>query len=220
MEFDLRVYAVTDRAWAGERTFLWQLEAALEAGVTLVQLREKGMDDEAFLEEARHVKILTDTYKIPLIINDNVKVAEACGAAGVHVGQEDLGAGEARRLLGPDKIIGVTVKTVEQAERAEAAGADYLGCGAVFGSSTKQDAKPMDISCLKEITSSVSIPVVAIGGITAENASRLAGTGIAGVAVVSAIFGAGDIKEAVRSLKETVDRDICRGKTIWTGRRY
>ncbi len=207
-DFDLRVYAVTDRTWTGERTLSEQLETALKAGVTLVQRREKEMDEEEFLREAVQVKALTDRYGVPLIINDNVKVALACGAAGVHVGQEDLETGEARRLLGPEKIIGVTARTVDQAKRAEAAGADYLGCGAVFGTSTKSDAKPMTKECLKEITSAVSIPVVAIGGIHAGNAAQLAGTGIAGVAVVSGIFGAADVDAAVHSLRETVEKQI------------
>ena len=124
MKFDLHVYAVTDRSWTGKQTLLEQLETALQAGVTLVQLREKELDQEAFIEEAKAVKALTDRYGVPLLINDNVEVAIACGAAGVHVGQEDLEAGRVRELLGPDKIIGVTAKTVEQARRAEAAGAD------------------------------------------------------------------------------------------------
>lgn len=207
-DFDLRVYAVTDQAWTGEQTLLEQLETALEAGVTLVQLREKDLDDEAFLREAIQMKALTDRYGVPLIVNDNVSVAIACGAAGVHVGQEDLETGQVRRLLGPDKIIGVTAKTVDQAKRAQAAGADYLGSGAVFGSSTKLDAKPMTMERLKEITSAVSIPVVAIGGIHGENAGQLAGTGVAGVAVVSGIFGEKDIAAAVHSLRDAVEQEI------------
>lgn len=209
--FDLQVYAVTDRAWTGEKTLLQQLETALKAGVTLVQLREKHMDEAEFIEEAKQVKALTDKYGVPLIINDNVKVALACKAAGIHVGQEDLETGEVRQILGPDKIIGVTAKTVEQAKRAEAAGADYLGCGAVFGSSTKSDAKPMTMERLKEITFAVSIPVVAIGGIHAGNAGELAGTGVSGVAVVSGIFGEADIAGAVRQLKEVVAHKIIGG---------
>lgn len=212
-DFDLEVYAVTDRAWTGEKTLLQQLETALKAGVTLVQLREKHMDEAEFIEEAKQVKALTDKYGVPLIINDNVKVALACKAAGIHVGQEDLETGEVRQILGPDKIIGVTAKTVEQAKRAEAAGADYLGCGAVFGSSTKSDAKPMTMERLKEITSAVSIPVVAIGGIHAGNAGELAGTGVSGVAVVSGIFGEADIAGAVRQLKETVAHKIIGGNS-------
>lgn len=210
MDFDLLVYAVTDRAWTGEQTLLQQLETALKAGVTLVQLREKELDGEAFLREALEVKKLTDAYGVPLIINDNVEVAAACNASGVHMGQEDLelglDIGEVRRLMGPDKIIGVTAKTVEQARKAQAAGADYIGSGAVFGSSTKRDAVPMTMERLREITSAVSIPVVAIGGIHAGNAAALAGTGIAGLAVVSGIFGAEDIDAAVRELRRIAER--------------
>ena len=155
MKLDLRVYAVTDWTWTGEKSLFCQLEEALQAGVTLVQLREKELDDDAFLEEARQIKALTDSYGVPLIINDNVKVALSCDAAGVHIGQEDMDAACVRRLLGPDKILGVTAKTVEQARRAEKAGADYLGSGAVFGSSTKREALPMTMERLKEITASV-----------------------------------------------------------------
>lgn len=208
MKFDLHVYAVTDRAWTGKQTLLEQLETALKAGVTLVQLREKELDDEAFLEEAKAVKALTDRYGVPLLINDNVSVAIACDAAGVHVGQEDLEAGRVRELLGPDKIIGVTAKTVEQAKRAEKAGADYLGSGAVFGSNTKKNAKPMTKELLAQITHAVSIPVVAIGGINRNNILELAGTGIAGAAVVSGIFAEEDIAAAVRELKEKADKIV------------
>ena len=205
MKFDLCVYAVTDRAWTGTQSLEEQLETALKAGVTLVQLREKELDDEAFLVEAREIKKLTDRYQVPLIINDNVEVALACDAAGVHVGQEDLEAGRVRELLGPDKILGVTAKTVEQARRAQAAGADYLGSGAVFGSATKKNAKPMTKELLREITASVSIPVVAIGGINQENVHELAETGIAGVAVVSGIFAEADIAGAVDRLRREVE---------------
>lgn len=208
MKFDLHVYAVTDRSWTGKQTLLEQLETALQAGVTLVQLREKELDQEAFIEEAKAVKALTDRYGVPLLINDNVEVAIACGAAGVHVGQEDLEAGRVRELLGPDKIIGVTAKTIEQARRAEAAGADYLGSGAVFGSTTKKNAKPMTKELLTQITHAVSIPVVAIGGINRHNILELAGTGIAGAAVVSGIFAEEDIEAAVRELKENVNRIV------------
>lgn len=217
MNFDLSVYAVTDRSWTGEQTLQQQLEAALKAGVTLVQLREKELESEAFLREALEVKKLTDAYGVPLIINDNVEVAAACNASGVHVGQDDLerglDIGEVRRLMGPDKIIGVTAKTVEQARKAQAAGADYIGSGAVFGSSTKRDALPMTMERLREITSAVSIPVVAIGGIHAGNAAALAGTGIAGLAVVSGIFAADDIGAAVRSLKKAAEKMCCQSGT-------
>ncbi len=203
MKFDLLLYAVTDRAWTGKKSLEQQIEEAVKAGVTLVQLREKEMTEAEFTEEARRVKALTFRYGVPLIINDNVTVALASGADGVHVGQGDQDAAEVRRLLGKDKILGVTAKTVEQALRAQAQGADYLGSGAVFGSSTKKDARPMTMERLREITAAVSIPVVAIGGINQENIMQLAGSGVAGAAVVSGIFGAEDIGAAVQSLKRS-----------------
>lgn len=205
MKFDLLLYAVTDRAWTGEKSLEQQIEEAIKAGVTLIQLREKGMEEEAFIEEARRVKALTARYGIPLIINDSVAVALAADADGVHVGQGDLDAAKVRKLLGKDKILGVTAKTVEQALRAQAEGADYLGSGAVFGSATKKDACPMTMERLREITAAVSVPVVAIGGINQENIMKLAGSGVAGAAVVSGIFGAADIGAAVRNLRRSAE---------------
>lgn len=205
MKFNLLLYAVTDRAWTGKKSLEEQLEEALRAGVTLVQLREKDMDEEEFIEEARGIKALTGRYGVPLIINDNISVVLASGADGIHVGQEDLDAAGVRRMLGQDKILGVTAKTVEQARRAQAAGADYLGSGAVFGSSTKMDARPMTMERLREITAAVSIPVVAIGGINQENIMELAGSGVAGAAVVSGIFAAEDIRAAVQSLRQSAE---------------
>lgn len=204
-QLDLRLYAVTDRSWTGGKTLKEQLEEALKAGVTMVQLREKELDEEAFLKEALEIKELTDRYHVPLIINDNLNVTMACKAAGIHLGQQDLDPREARRILGPGKIIGVTAKTVSQAQAAQAAGADYLGSGAIFGSSTKKDALPMTMEQLAAITASVSIPVVAIGGITPDNVHLLDGTGVAGAAVVSGIFAAPDITEAVKKLREVID---------------
>ena len=205
MEFDLKLYAVTDRAWTGRQSLEEQLETALRCGVTLVQLREKNLGQEDFLAEAVRIRRLTDRYGVPLIINDNVEVALACGASGVHVGQEDLEAGEVRRRLGPDRILGVTAKTVGQALRAQEAGADYLGSGAVFGSATKADARPMTMERLREITGAVSIPVVAIGGISRRNVHLLRGSGAEGAAVVSGIFAEADIAFAVRELREKLD---------------
>ena len=205
MKFDLLLYAVTDRAWTGEISLEQQIEEAIKAGVTLIQLREKDMEEEAFIEEARRVKALTARYGIPLIINDSVAVALAADADGVHVGQGDLDAAKVRKLLGQDKILGVTAKTVEQALRAQAEGADYLGSGAVFGSATKKDACSMTMERLREITAAVSIPVVAIGGINQENIMKLAGSGVAGAAVVSGIFGAADIGAAVRNLRRSAE---------------
>lgn len=205
MKFDLLLYAVTDRTWTKKKSLEEQIEEALKAGVTLVQLREKGMEEAAWIEEARRVKALTARYHVPLIINDNVTVALASGADGVHVGQEDLEAGEVRRRIGRDMILGVTAKTVEQALQAQAQGADYLGSGAVFGSSTKTDARPMTMEQLRAITAAVSIPVVAIGGIHSGNIMELAGSGVAGVAVVSGIFAAEDIDGTVRSLRQSAE---------------
>lgn len=211
MKFDLLLYAVTDRAWTGERTLEDQLEEALQAGITLVQLREKEMAEEDFIREAKRIKALVSRYGVPLIINDNVKVALASGADGVHVGQEDLNAADVRRMLGPEKILGVTAKTVEQALRAQEQGADYLGSGAVFGSSTKKEARPMNMEQLKAITSAVSIPVVAIGGINQGNIQELDGSGVAGAAVVSGIFGEKAIGKAVSSMRNSME--------VITGRR-
>ena len=205
MKFDLLLYAVTDRAWTGEKSLEQQIEEAIKAGVTLVQLREKNMAEADFIKEARRVKALTSRYRIPLIINDNVEVALASGADGVHVGQGDLDAVKVREMLGQDKILGVTAKTVEQALRAQDQGADYLGSGAVFGSATKTDACPMTMERLREITAAVSIPVVAIGGINQANIMELAGSGVAGIAVVSGIFGAEDIGAAVQGLRRSAE---------------
>ena len=203
----LLIYAVTDRAWTGRMTLFEQVEAALRGGATMVQLREKGLaeqDFEGFLEEARRMHELTARYGVPLIIDDNVEIALKSGAEGVHVGQNDMDAGEVRRLLGPDRILGVTAKTVEQARRAQDAGADYLGSGAVFGTSTKADAIPMSLERLREICACVRIPVVAIGGICLENIWRLSGSGVAGAAIVSGIFGAEDIEGTTRRLAEVM----------------
>ncbi|MDR1771408.1 MAG: thiamine phosphate synthase [Hungatella sp.] len=198
----LLLYAVTDQAFTGEKTLTAQIKEALSAGVTLLQLREKHMDKNAFLEEALMVRQITRRYKIPLIINDDVETALTCDADGVHVGQEDLPPAEVRRLIGPDRILGVTAKNIDQAKRAWMDGADYIGAGAIFPSSTKKDAIPLSLEQLSEICRSVPIPVTAIGGITAENVSSLKGTGAAGAAVVSGIFGQRDITEAVHRLKE------------------
>ena len=210
MKFDRRqlmVYAVTDRAWIGKMSLCEQVEAALKGGATMVQMREKSLTNDTvqdYLEEARSLRALTERYKVPLIIDDNIKLALLCGADGVHVGQNDMDAAQARALLGPDKILGVTAKTVEQALKAQEQGADYLGSGAVFGTSTKVDALPMTMERLGEICRSVSIPVVAIGGICLKNIGKLKGSGAAGAAVVSGIFGAEDIEGTVRQMREMV----------------
>ncbi|MBQ3222375.1 MAG: thiamine phosphate synthase [Clostridia bacterium] len=201
----LRLYAVTDRSWLRGRTLPEQVEQALIGGATMVQLREKELDEDEFLREAVGLAKLCHRYGVPLLINDNVDIARRSGADGVHVGQGDMDAAIVRSILGPDMIIGVTAKTVEQAVRAQESGADYLGSGAVFGSSTKLNAKPMDRDILRSICHAVSIPVAAIGGINRSNISQLAGTGIAGVAVVSGIFAAEDIEAECRRLRRIAD---------------
>ena len=201
---DMLLYAVTDRAWLKGETLESQVEKALKGGATFVQLREKELDEAEFLEEAKKLKMLCRKYQVPFVINDNVEIALAVDADGVHVGQNDMDAAQARALLGPDKILGVTAKTVEQALKAQEQGADYLGSGAVFGTSTKADALPMTMERLGEICRSVSIPVVAIGGICLENIGKLKGSGAAGAAVVSGIFGAEDIEGTVRQMREMV----------------
>ncbi|MGL5438044.1 MAG: bifunctional hydroxymethylpyrimidine kinase/phosphomethylpyrimidine kinase [Lachnospiraceae bacterium] len=208
MKFDLLLYAVTDRTWAIGKTLAEQVKEALAGGATLVQLREKNMGEAAFTEAARTIKKVTDSYGIGLIINDNVQVALACDAAGVHIGQDDMTVEEARRQLGPDKILGVTARTVEQACDAQAQGADYLGVGAVFGSATKTDAKAITIEQLKDITAAVSIPVVAIGGINHDNILKLKGSGAAGAAIVSGIFGASDIRIATAELRSKAEQIV------------
>ena len=194
----LKLYAVTDRSWLGSETLYEQVEKALKGGVTLVQLREKTLDEAAFEKEGQELLELCHHYNVPLIINDNVELAKKIHADEVHIGQSDMEIKNARELLGADKIIGVTAKTIEQAKAAETAGADYLGSGAVFGTSTKADAKPMELDLFQEICESVTIPVVAIGGVTADNLYLLAGSGISGAAVVSGLFKPDNKAEAVR----------------------
>ena len=197
----LRLYAVTDRAWAeGEDAFLAQVEAAIEGGAAFVQLREKHLDDKAFLAEAERFVALCRRKGVVSIINDNVEIAARTGADGVHVGQEDLAAGRVRDVLGPDKIIGVSAHNVEEALAAQAAGADYLGTGAAFVTGTKTDAKPISRDTIRAICDAVDIPVVAIGGITRDNILELKGCGLDGVAVVSALFAQKDVKAAAEEL--------------------
>ncbi len=202
------LYAITDRKWVGRQTLLEQLEDALKGGVTMVQLREKHLDHESFLEEAKAVQALCKRYNVPLLINDNVGIAINCGADGVHVGQDDMSPSMVRQLVGDKMIIGVTAKTVEQALAAQADGADYLGCGALFATSTKSNAKPMSQETFSEICSAVDIPVVAIGGINRQNILELEGLGASGAAMVSAIFAADDIQQECIALKKLASRII------------
>ena len=202
---DMVLYAVTDRHWLNGESLYSQVEKALKGGATFIQLREKNLGEEEFLAEAKEIARLCKSYHVPFVINDNVEIAKKVDADGVHVGQSDMEALDVRKTLGEDKIIGVTAKTVEQALKAQAHGADYLGVGAVFGTTSKADATKLDHKVLKEICETVDIPVVAIGGITEENVTELAGNGICGVAVISAVFGQPDIEQATKELKEKVE---------------
>lgn len=204
----LLLYAVTDRKWTGEKTLYQQVEEALKGGATLIQLREKNMSQEEFLKEAREITELCHRYGTALIINDNVEVALKSGADGVHVGIEDTPVEEIRKMVPGDFIIGATAKTTEQAQRAEQEGADYIGVGAVFPSPTKKNAIRITLEQLKKISGSVRIPAVAIGGITYENADTLRGGRMAGVAVVSAVFGAADIKKETARLKKKIQETV------------
>ena len=197
----MRLYAVTDRMWTGKQTLMEQVEDALKGGATCVQLREKELDEESFLQEAYEMKALCEKYGVPFFINDNVEIAIKCKADGIHVGQDDMEASNVRALVGEDMMIGVSVNCVEQALAAVQAGADCLGVGAMFSTATKLDADSVSFETLKEICNAVDIPVVAIGGISKENMMQLKGTDVDGVALVSAIFGAENIEEECKELR-------------------
>lgn len=205
---DMLLYAVTDRMWLKSNSLKSQVEDAIMAGVTFVQLREKNLNFELFLKQAQEIKALTQKYQIPFVINDNIEVALATGADGVHVGQDDMEAIDVRKLIGREKILGVSVATVDQAILAEKNGADYLGVGAMFSTSTKMDAKTVSFGTLNEICAGVSIPVVAIGGIDENNVLRLSGSGVDGIAVVSAIFGQSNIADATARLRELAGKMV------------
>lgn len=202
------LYAVTDRAWVGGKTLYQQVEAALRGGVTCVQLREKKLGDKEFLQEAKEIHALCRQYGVPFIVNDNVEVAVACGAEGIHVGQEDMAAGDVRRRVGDGMIIGVSVHTVAEAREAVRSGADYLGLGAVFPTGTKTDANQMSSETLRAICAAVDIPIVAIGGINRGNIGSLAGSGVDGAALVSAIFSASDIEKTCRELRKLAEEMV------------
>lgn len=204
-EKDLLLYAVTDRHWLNNRTLTDVVRESLEGGVTMLQLREKTLAEPAFLAEAKELQALCREYHVPFIVNDNVDIALAMDADGVHVGQSDMEALDVRAKLGPGKIVGVSAQTVEQALLAEKHGADYLGVGAVFPTGSKDDADDVSYDTLKAICQAVSIPVVAIGGISRDNVARLADSGICGVAVISAIYGAPDIRVAAQELKAATE---------------
>ena len=198
---DLLLYAVTDRHWLNGRTLYEVVKESLDGGATFIQLREKTLDDETFLKEAKELQQLCKEYQVPFVINDNVDIAIAMDADGVHVGQSDMEAGDVRKKLGPDKIVGVSASTVEEAVLAEKRGADYLGVGAVFPTGSKDDAVDVSYDTLKAICEAVSIPVIAIGGISLENVHKLSGSGICGIAVISAIYAKEDIRRAAEELK-------------------
>ena len=205
---DLLLYAVTDRSWLNGETLYSQVEKALEGGATFVQLREKHLDHDTFLQEAKELKELCSKYHVPFVLDDDVELALEVGADGVHVGQSDMEAGDVRARLGEDKIVGVSAQTVEQALLAQERGADYLGVGAVFPTSSKDDAVEVDHETVKAICNAVDIPVIAIGGITKDNVQELAGCGLCGIAVISAIFAKPDIKKATEELKKVTTKMV------------
>lgn len=214
MKFDkssLLLYAVTDRHWLSGRRLADDVKEALEGGVTFVQLREKDdmtLPHDEFLKEAKEIQALCAEYHVPFVLDDDVALAIECGADGVHVGQNDLEAGSVRNMIGPDKILGVSAQTVEEALLAEREGADYLGVGAVFPTGSKDDAEEVSRKTLKSIVQAVSIPVIAIGGITRDNVAELSGSGITGIAVISAIFAKPDRKEAAADLLKQTKRAL------------
>ncbi len=199
---DLLLYAVTDRHWLKGQTLYAQVEEAIAGGATFVQLREKQMDEADVLQEAKEIQALCRAHHIPFVINDHVEIAKAIQADGVHVGQSDMEALDVRRLLGEEAIIGVSAETVEQALLAQAHGADYLGVGAVFPTGSKDDAADVSMETLRAICEAVDIPVIAIGGISEDNVGQLAGSGICGIAVISAIFAQESIRDAAARLKQ------------------
>lgn len=202
----LELYAVTDRHWLGKQTLFDQVKEALDGGATCIQLREKQLDEENFLKEAIEIQKLCKEYHVPFIVNDNVEIAKDMHADGIHVGQSDMEALDVRKALGNDVILGVSAQTVEQAKKAEAHGADYLGVGAVFPTGSKDDADDVSHETLKAICEAVSIPVIAIGGITQDNVKELAGSGIVGIAVISAIFAQQHITQATKDLKQATEQ--------------
>ena len=204
----LLLYAITDRHWLNGKTLYSQVELALKGGATMIQIREKDLDENAFLKEAEQIQSLCAIYCVPFIVNDNVELAVKIGADGVHVGQSDMAAKDVRALIGKDKILGVSAQTVEQALEAQKCGADYLGTGAVFPTGSKDDAQVLGVQTLKEICSAVNIPVVAIGGISKDNILELKKSGIAGVSVISAIFAQNDIVAATAELKSLAEQIV------------
>ena len=204
----LSLYGITDRYWLNGRSLIHDVQLALEGGVTMIQLREKNLDEESFYREAIEIKELCKKFNVPFIINDNVELAKKVDADGIHVGQNDMAAQDVRAIIGPDKILGVSTQTVEEALLAQKMGADYLGVGAVFPTGSKDDCWVLSHDLCREICSAVTIPVVAIGGINLGNISKLSGLGFSGISLISAIFGQNDIKAAAMKLKEEVSKII------------
>ena len=204
----LSLYGITDRYWLNGRPLIHDVQLALEGGVTMIQLREKNLDEESFYREAIEIKELCKKFNVPFIINDNVELAKKVDADGIHVGQNDMAAQDVRAIIGPDKILGVSTQTVEEAILAQKMGADYLGVGAVFPTGSKDDCWVLSHDLCREICSAVTIPVVAIGGINLGNISKLSGLGFSGISLISAIFGQSDIKSAAMKLKEEVSKII------------
>ena len=206
---DLLLYAVTDRRWLKDgETLVTRTEEAIDGGVTFVQLREKDLDEENFEREGRELKELCRKRGVPFVINDNVELAAKLDADGVHVGQSDMEALDVRKIIGGDKILGVSAQTVEQAVTAEKHGADYLGVGAVFPTGSKDDAAEVSYDTLKAICHAVKIPVIAIGGITEENVTELSKSGICGIAVISALYAKEDIKSAAQRLRKNTEAAV------------
>lgn len=206
LNWDYSLYLVTDRNYIGERKLTDCVEESIQGGVSLVQLREKTASSREFYELALKLKEITSRYKVPLIINDRLDIAQAIDADGLHLGQDDLPIGTARKYFGQEKVIGISVSNVEEAIQAEKEGADYLGAGAMFATGTKTDARLVSLEELRRIKEAVSIPVVAIGGIKKENAEGIMGTGIDGISVVSAILAEEDIEMASRTLRKITER--------------
>ena len=205
---NLCLYAVTDRAWTQHQTLYEQVKEALEGGVTLVQLREKELDEESFIQEAKKILELCHQYQVPLIINDNLNVALKCHADGIHLGQDDLSCKEVKEKYGNHLIVGVSCHNVEEAHQANRDGADYLGVGAMFNTKTKQNVQSLTPTILKDVASASTCPIVAIGGINESNMHLLKNTGIAGVALVSAIFASSNIKEKCELLKKQIKEQL------------
>ena len=204
----LSLYGITDRYWLNGRPLMHDVQLALEGGVTMIQLREKNLDEESFYREAIEIKELCKKFHVPFIINDNGELAKKVDADGIHVGQNDMAAQDVRAIIGPDKILGVSTQTVEEALLAQKMGADYLGVGAVFPTGSKDDCWVLSHDLCREICSAVTIPVVAIGGINLGNISKLSGLGFSGISLISAMFGQSDIKSAAMKLKEEVSKII------------